>query len=310
MKTFIKATEFWLPSPDRSQLEYGGGLYGEAARFGRVSRDMCFGRGEGLPGRAWQQGRPVVLNEFEGSYFKRTAAALADGLTCAIALPIFIGDYLGSVAVFFCGDDEAHAGAIELWHNDAQASRDMNLLDGHYGRTAETFEFVSRRTSYRRGTGLPGQAWEHGAPVFLPDLGRAAGSLRSDSAVKVGINRGFAMPCATPGDDTYVIAFLSALGTPIARRVEIWRPDAEAKYLRLDSGFCEAAGDLSWPPSGRVLAAGDGAPGRAWQTGVPAMSEHLASEPGIASLDVGLKSVAALPVLRQGRFVASVALYF
>lgn len=310
MKTFIKATEFWLPSLDRSQLEYGGGLYGQAQRFGRVSRDTCFGRGEGLPGRAWESGRPVVLNQFQGSYFKRTAAALADGLTCGIALPIFMGDYLASVVVFFCGDAEDHAGAIELWHHDPARSHEMSLVDGHYGRTAETFEFISRRTSYRPGIGLPGAAWESRAPVFMPDLGRGSGSLHAGSQQKVGINRGFAIPCSTPGDDVYVLAFLSALGTPIARRVEIWRPDAKVGLLRLEAGFCEAAGEIGWPFSQATLAPGEGSPGRAWQTGMPVMNEHLSGEPGAARLDAGLSSVAALPVLRQGRFAAAVALYF
>ncbi len=307
MNTFIKAAEFWLPSADRSLLEYGGGLYGPSSRMARISHEMCFGRGEGLPGRAWDSGAPVVLHAFEGSYFKRTEAAKADGLTCGIALPIFLGDYLSSVVVLFCGDDEAHAGAIEVWHNDPQRSKDMVLADGHYGRTADTFEYISRRTSFRVGTGLPGLAWEQRAPVFLPDLGRGAGFLRSDSAVKVGINRGFALPCATPGRDQYVLAFLSALDTPIARRVEIWRPDAEGSALQLQAGFCEATGLLT--DRSDTLQRGQGSIGRCWLSGLPGMSTELASEPGPAAGLTGLRALAVLPVLEGGRFVAAVALY-
>ena len=144
-KTFIKATEYWLPSSDRTLLEFGGGLYAPGARMASISREMCFGRGEGLPGRAWDSGAPVVLHAFDNSNFKRTSAAQSDGLTCGIAMPIFAGDYLVSVVVFFCGDDEAHAGAIEVWKNDP-ASKDLTLDDGHYGRTGDTFEFISRRT--------------------------------------------------------------------------------------------------------------------------------------------------------------------
>lgn len=304
MKSFIRATEFWLPNAERSQLEFGGGLYGAAPALARVSRDMCFGRGEGLPGKAWDEGRPVVLHGFEGSYFKRTAAAQADGLTCGIALPVFLGDYLSSVIVFFCGDDDAHAGAIELWHNDPAESKDMTLLDGHYGRTADTFEYISRRTSFRPGTGLPGLAWQQRAPVFMPDLGRSSGFLRADSAVKVGINRGFAMPCTTPGRESFVLAFLSALGTPIAQRIEIWRPDGAR--LRLAAGFCESAGLLEGGSA--PLEAGQGSVGRCWLTGLPALSTDLASEP--TTTLPGLSSLAVLPVLDQARFVAAVALYF
>jgi len=308
VKTFIRAVEFWLPDAERGQLEHGGGFYGAGSRMAGISREMCFGRGEGLPGRAWDEGRPVVLQAFEGSYFKRTAAALADGLTCGIALPIFNGDYLNAVVVFFCGDDEAHAGAIEVWHNDPAVSKDMTLADGHYGRTADTFEFISRRTAFRSGTGLPGLAWQRHAPVFLDDLGRGSGFLRSDSAVKVGINRGFAMPCATPGLDVYVLAFLSALGTPIARRVEIWQPDVSGQALALQAGFCESAGALGDAPL--RLARGQGTVGHCWLTGLPGITDNLASEPGDVAQLPGLGAMVVLPVLQDARFVAGVALYF
>jgi hypothetical protein len=298
MKPFIRALEYWVPSHDRSMLEFGGGLYGPATRFAEISRKLCFGRGEGLPGQAWEAGHPIVLKAFEGSYFRRIAAARAEGLTCGIAVPIFAGDFLNAVLVIFCGDDDAHAGAIELWHNDPHASRDMTLVDGYYGSTGDTFEFISRSTSFRPGTGLPGLAWQQGLPVFLEDLGRGSGFLRADCAVKVGINRGFAMPCSTPGDEHYVMAFLSALATPIAQRVEIWVPDATGGRLRRSAGFSEAEGRLG--PLGDTVARGEGPIGRAFESGVPAVVEPSA---------VGL-SLAAIPVVRQGRLAAVLALGF
>ena len=75
MNTFIRAAEVWLPSADRSLLEYGGGAYASVPYFGAVSRSLCFGRGEGLPGRAWEEGRPIVLQRFDGTYFLRVVAA-------------------------------------------------------------------------------------------------------------------------------------------------------------------------------------------------------------------------------------------
>ncbi len=53
------------------------------------------------------------------------------------------------------------------------------LADGYYGTTADAFEFISRRTAFRRGTGLPGTGLGHGLPVFLPDLGKGARFLRA-----------------------------------------------------------------------------------------------------------------------------------
>ncbi len=321
MTTFIKAAEFWVPSRDRSFLEYGGGLYGTATRFGAISRTLCFAKGEGLPGQAWEAGHPIVLRQFVGSYFQRTSAAHADGLTCAIAMPIFAGEFLTSVLVIFCGDDDSHAGAIELWHNDPGKSKDMTLIDGHYGNTGDAFEFISRRASFRRGHGLPGMTWERGMPVFVEDMGKASSFLRGDSAVKVGINRGFALPCPAEHGKMYVLAFLSALATPIARRVEVWErfesaesePAADAPHLRRSSGFCERRGSLAASAQTPLLERGQGTIGQALLTGVPGISSQADTEPlglGAAASEAGLKSLVAIPVIRNGRTVACVALYF
>ncbi len=308
MKTFIRVVEVWVPDAEASLLEFGGGLYGSAARFGMASRSMCFGRGEGLPGRAWDEGRPIVLTELDPSVFRRTEQARAEGLTCGIALPVFAGDVLKAVFVMFCGDDNEHAGAIELWRNDPEESREMTLDDGYYGSTADAFEFMSRRTSFHKGIGLPGMAWEAGAPVFLPDLGKSGRFLRADSAIKVGINRGFAFPVANLGDDTYVLAFLSALAMPLVRRLEVWSPAGSDGALCRAEGFCETQGLL--PASTEVsIAPGQGVVGRAFATAVPMVSERAQDEPGPVGT-TGWTAVAALPVLRQGRVTAVVAWYF
>jgi hypothetical protein len=308
MKTFVRVVEVWVPDAEASLLEFGGGLYGSAARFGMASRSMCFGRGEGLPGRCWDEGRPIVLDKLDPSTFRRTEQARAEGLTCGIALPIFAGDVLKAVFVMFCGDDNEHAGAIELWRNDPAESREMTLDDGYYGTTADAFEFMSRRTSFHKGIGLPGMAWEAGAPVFLPDLGKSGRFLRADSAIKVGINRGFAFPIANQGDDSYVLAFLSALATPLVRRLEVWSPAGSDGALYLSEGFCETQGLLQASTEASI-APGQGVVGRAFATAVPMVTERAADEPGPVGM-TGWTSVAALPVLNKGRITAVVAWYF
>ncbi len=312
-RTFIRVVEIWVPGNDRSTLEFSAGLYGSAERFGATSRQMCFGLGEGLPGQAWLEGRPIVLKQFAGANFRRTQAAHAEGLTCGIALPVFAGDFLTAVLVIFCGDDEAHAGAIELWCNDPAASKDMTLADGYYGSTADAFEFISRRTAFRQGHGLPGLAWESRLPVFQEDLGKGERFLRADSAIKVGINRGFVLPCATRGASTYVMAFLSAMATPIVRRFETWLPDADGERLTRAGGFCEATGTVPAGDSRDFSERGQGTLGRAAFTGVPMIGESAASEPGLvggAATAARLDAVVAVPVLHEGRLRAVVAWYF
>lgn len=293
MKTFIRVIEYWVPGDDGSLLEFGGGLFGTATRFAAASRDLCFGRGEGLPGQAWEAGHPIVLKQLEGSYFRRAAAAKAEGLTCGIAVPIFKGEAL-AVLVIFCGDDAEHAGAIELWGNDPAESTDMNLVDGYYGTTGDTFEFISRSTSFRRGNGLPGLAWERQTPVFLPDLGKGSGFLRADGALKVGINRGFAIPCSTLDGSNFVMAFLSALATPIARRVEIWEPDTSGTRLHRRFGFSEEEGLLDEPETVAVGGEASGPLDQAFTSGRPSVAEPMI----------------AIPVAPRGRVTAVMALHF
>jgi len=312
LKTFIRAFEVWVPDADHTLLEHGGGLYHGAPRFGAMSRSMCFGRGEGLPGRAWESGRPIVLKSFAGSYFMRTRAAAAEGLTCGIALPIFAGNELTAVIVIFCGDDADHAGAIELWHNAPHTSQNMTLDDGYYGTTAEPFESTSRQIMFRKGTGLPGLAWESGLPLFMPDLSQQTRFLRADSAAQVGVNHGLAIPCSTRGDDVWVMAFLSTPATPIARRYETWLPDAAQRQLSRRDGFCEQFGPIDGA-SGVRIDSGAGALGRTLARWSPSITEHAQREPGAvgaAAREAGLGSVVALPVVRDARIVAVVAWYF
>src|SRR5580693_1996554 len=75
MKTFIRIAEIWVPTKDRTQLEFGDGLYGPLGEFRSASRGMRFGFDEGLPGWAWAAGHPVVMTKFDDSHFKRGAAA-------------------------------------------------------------------------------------------------------------------------------------------------------------------------------------------------------------------------------------------
>lgn len=308
-KTFIRVVEVWWPDDSGTLLEFGDGWYGDTRTFGAISRRMCFGRGEGLPGQAWEQRRPIMLNDLASGGFLRTQAARAEGLTSAVAWPVFAGEALRAVLLIFCGDDEQHVGAVELWHH-AAGSYDMTLEDGYYGGTAEVFAFLSRHTAFRRGTGLPGLVWESGMPVFMPDLGHGTKFLRAEGARQVGINRGFALPCALPGRDTWVMAFLSALATPIAHRLELWRPEADGGLHRAE-GFGEKAGILSADASQPA-----GAPGllaRVAASGTPAIAQPAGDEPGPlgdAARAAGLDAVVALPILHGAELAAVVAWYF
>lgn len=222
--SFIRVVETWVPSQDGTLLEFHQGLYHAAPAFGTISRTMCFGRGEGLPGRVWEERRPLLLPRFERSNFLRTPTAQAVGLRCAVGVPCFRGERLVAVLVLLCGDEALGTGAIELWHHDPRIGSDMTLVDGWFGADGGHFEALSRDAYLPRGVGLPGRAWQRGETVHLPDLhADGARFLRLPEAEAAGLQEGLAIPLETGGAEAGVLTVLASHHLPVAQRLEVWR---------------------------------------------------------------------------------------
>jgi hypothetical protein len=231
-------------------------------------------------------------------------------LTCGVAIPILAGEEIKAVLGLLCGSDkDANVGAIELWHNDAERSHELTLVDGYYG-AAENFEFNSRHTSIPRGYGLPGRAWKADEPVIIDDLGENSQFMRAREAAGAGIDVGLAIPYTTSASETWVISFLSAARTPIARRFEIWKPVDDA--LSFQAGHCSSGADLIATFAGKTIGKGEGALGEAWARGLPAITPNLASDgccAARAAVKAGLKQTVVLPVMRDGAVSAAIAWY-
>jgi hypothetical protein len=103
--SLIRVAEVWVPTPDLTLLELAGGLYARVPHFGAATRSLCFGRGEGLPGRAWDEGQPVLMPRLDVPWFRRAAAAAQAGLRSGAALPVFLQGRLACVAVLLCGGE-------------------------------------------------------------------------------------------------------------------------------------------------------------------------------------------------------------
>jgi hypothetical protein len=310
--TFIQIAEIWVPNKDRTQLEFGDGLYGSLGGFRTTSLGMRFAFDEGLPGKAWAAGRPLIITKFEDSHFKRVAAAKAAGLTCGVALPIFAGDFLLAVVVLFCGGGDAHIGAIELWHSDFRRSYDLRLADGYFG-AAGTFEFNARHTKFPRGYGLPGRTWKANLPSIAKDLLNSKSFLRSRQAVEIGINRGLGIPYLHASGDTWVVTFLSALDTPIARRLEIWVPNEARDALTFLAGDCDRNTELADDHRNTRIGKQDGVIGRVWSTGLPAVLANCKDDPspiGRSAAAAGMNAALMMPFIHAGQLKAIIAWYF
>lgn len=285
---FLVATEVWVPGPSGDVLLRTDGIYGSLQPFAAAAEEHGFARGEGLPGRAWKEGRPILLTDLADPAFARAVPAGLAGLAAAVAVPVFSGATLKGVLVLFCGRNDAHVGAIEVWKGEGAR---MTLDAGFYG-AATAFAAVSRDTSFAPGQGLPGGVWAAKAPILMRDLGSSAGFVRAAAARAAGLVTGLGLPVATPTGVPYVVTLLSGRATPIARRFEIWdatpaRAGRPAEATLVD-GLCDAEGPLwgterklgPWQgPVGRALATGapitDAAPGFA---GMVALPQHVHGE--------------------------------
>lgn len=300
-RTFIEVVEVWVPEGDR--LVWHSGSYGPHDGFGEASGRESFAKGEGLPGKAWAEGRPVVLKGFEGSYFRRTDAAREAGLTAAVALPIFSGPVLKAVMVILCSDGDDRIGAVEVW---VEKDGTLTLDDGYFGG-ARDFEFVSQHTAFGRGQGLPGGVWAAGAPILMRDLGAGYGFRRAESASKAGLSTGLGLPVPSPDGSTCVLALLSAKGTPIARRFEVWDARAakvgRSKEAVLTDGICDREGRLWDEDHPRRTPIWTGAVGRVLATGLPVIADARSGQTH------GYAGVVALPIHRAGEIAFVVAWY-
>jgi hypothetical protein len=311
MGSFIRIAEVWVPTTDRLQLQLGDAIYGSLGDLRAISERTRFTRGEGLPGRAWAAGRPVVVADFRDSWFAGTPAEA--GFAGAVALPVFTGEYLMAVAVLVCGQDDGNVGIVELWHNDPDKSFEMRLVEGYFAN-AETFAFNARHTRFPRGYGLPGRAWKSRAPLIVKDLTNAKALLRWEQAVQIGINRGLGIPytpASAPGH-TFALSILSARDTPIARRLEIWVPNEGRDALIFHSGDCDHT-DLAGAYAQARIGKGEGMVGQAWQTGIPVLRDTVAgdgSAAGRSATAAGLDATMALPFIQAGELKAVIAWYF
>jgi len=312
MKSFVRVVEIWVPTEDHAQLALLEGHYGPLAEFRAASEQMRFRSDECLPGKAWASGHPIILKELEKSFFTRTEVAKAAGLTCGVAMPVFAGDLLTAVVVLFCGDDQAHIGAIELWGNDPATSNEMRLVDGYYG-TADTFEFNSRHTKFPRGYGLPGRVWKSNMPLVVKDLDHSRAFLRWEEATRIGINRGLGIPYSHASGQAWVMTFLSARDTPIARGFEIWVPNEESDALIFHSGDCDQDVEQATGDRSAKIGKGEGTIGQAWRSGAPAVRAGDSSDScsvGRFAAPAGLNAMVALPIMNDRGLKAVIAWYF
>ncbi|HET9960430.1 MAG TPA: GAF domain-containing protein [Polyangiaceae bacterium] len=94
---WARAFELWLPNA-RGQLSLDHSYYGPGlSEFATASQGLNFEPGEGLPGRVYESGLPLVFVGVHARPFVRAEAAEGAGLEYGIGIPFFEGAKVSAV---------------------------------------------------------------------------------------------------------------------------------------------------------------------------------------------------------------------
>jgi hypothetical protein len=88
VEPFVQVLEVWVP--DGKCLRFRAGAYGRHVAFAESSKDLTFLSGQGLPGQAFSERRPIVWDRFDERFLRRALAESAS-LDAGIAFPVFRG---------------------------------------------------------------------------------------------------------------------------------------------------------------------------------------------------------------------------
>jgi hypothetical protein len=305
IEPFVQVVEVWVP--DGKCLRHRSGAYGPHTAFAEATEHLTFVSGQGLPGEAWAQRRPVLWDKLDERFLRRALAESA-GLDAGVAFPVFRGDDVIAVVSLLCGSREHTGGCIEVWApNDL---RELAIVRGFYGQL-EAFGELSSLIRFQKGRGLPGIVWERGLPHIIPDLRSSAAFIRAAAARTSGVTAGLGVPLYRGKEVAQVLLLLSAQATPLARAFEIWLVDPNGG-LTLSEFYYSS--DLAVYTDGKTppkSPPGQGLAQRVRETGLPFASRAphtlqpvYGTAPARASFQLGL----GLPVHDGDRIRAIVNL--
>jgi hypothetical protein len=150
-------------------------------------------------------------------------------------------------------------------------------------------------------------------PLIVNDLNDSRVFLRWKEALDIGVNRGLGIPYLHPSGRTWVMTFLSARNTPIARRFEIWVPTQDKETLIFHAGDCDQNSEFAIAYKSAKIEKNDGAIGQAWASGIATARASLAHEKSVVAQSAtaaGLSAMLAMPFMAGQESKAIVALYF
>lgn len=197
----VGAVEVWHCDLRKSyDLRLASGYFGQLKYFESTARHTSFRQGTGLPGRAWDEGLPVLMEDLGHSHaFLRREGALRAGITTGLAFPVFHDPAHVYVVAMLSSIATPIARQVEIWHRDL-VGPGLVFNSGH----SPIHEDLAARyddTQIAPREGMLGRALFTGAPSLCLEL-------KGETPVNLeaGLSQGVAIPIIDDGRCRAVIA--------------------------------------------------------------------------------------------------------
>lgn len=252
--------------------------------------------GEGLVGRAWQEGVPVIES--------------TDDQTMAVAIPCLQADACRGAVVLHCEVAEDLRGAFEVWlRND----RGELGLASQWHAGLERLARITQYIKFPRNAGLPGRVWDDRFPRVLGALQDSKHFIRVSAARSEKLISAIGIPfMRRPPELDGTLLILNAQDSPIAKAMEVWARDLETGQLKIVSADYGPYATLAAESRSLVFPKGEGIAGRVFGDSAPFASNDLLGVEfprGEKMVECGFERGIGLPIFVGSDLVASVNLY-
>ncbi|MEZ6121672.1 MAG: GAF domain-containing protein [Planctomycetaceae bacterium] len=239
----VRGVEIWVPDESESRLVLEHGCYRNAAQFREASTSMSFQRGQGLPGRVWEQRTPVFLRELISTEFLRSHEAGAAGMTTAVGFPVFREGEVRAVVLLLLDGREHVRAALECWRLHPATSM-LTLFSGTF-INCERLRRLSEFVHLPRGAGLSGSAAEQGRPQIFTRLADDPTAVRGGAFAAEQLVSAVALPLMDSGMSAPdVLLLLNSESGPMFSLMQVWRREPGGQQLQLVQEACGGVSSL------------------------------------------------------------------
>jgi len=160
------ALEVWQNRENSSnELFLEDGYYGNLEKFEWISRRLTMMRGRGLPGQAWQEQVPLIINDLpNANTFLRARNAAECGVSSGLAIPLTATNGRARVVTLLSTLATPIAHRFEIW----QPNLSGESLQFQSGFCSVGTDLVSlyRDVRVAKQDGALGSAWATGIPAI------------------------------------------------------------------------------------------------------------------------------------------------